>query len=159
MAKEHTTIGLSRPMTATIMLVVVIAGALVVWKDRGSAEATAAATHNSIVTSHEGRITTMEFGVVTVVKDLSDFKEATVARFNTNEKAAIRIEGSQKALLRGQRAMAEQRKEDIAINREQRKEDIKVSREQRNINAQIMREMKKNISDLNAYLKSIETIE
>lgn len=64
MAKEEqTTIGLNKPTMALIALLITVAGFGAFWKDRGGTEAKAAATHESIVSSHETRIAANTRGI------------------------------------------------------------------------------------------------
>ena len=146
--KEHTVVGLNRSTIATIMLVVGVAGALAVWKDRGGAEAKAAVLHDVRVDGHESRLINVETAVVKVKENHNEFKEETLQRFNTNEKATLRVELNQVALLKGQTAAEIRRKEDANLAREQRKEDTKA-----------IQRLAETVAASTAYLKTIETIE
>lgn len=113
--KEHTTIGFNRSTIATIMLVVGVASALAVWKDRGSDEAKAAAVHDSRVDGHETRILSVE----TEVKSLDK-------RMDSTEKTQIAIQKDQEAILHGQREMKEQQSKFADLQIEQIKSNAEL---------------------------------
>ena len=96
-----------------------------------------AGAHVEIVNSHEKRITTVEYGLTKVVD-----------RVTSTEKMQISLQKDQQSLLDGQREIKEQNKLDAQIGREQRKDDV-----------QAIRSLEKAVVGLDAYLKSIETIE
>lgn len=142
------------PMSATLraVLAVVLFGITVAgisWTASGnnSAQAGVVNLNSRRITTTESRITTTEKGLVVVKEDLVEFKEETVERFTTNEKSQIRVEFNQAALLKGQEAIRQQRKEDAKLSREQRKEDTRA-----------IQSVSDAVVGLKAYLESIESI-
>ena len=83
MAKEEsTTIGFNRSTMALIALLITVAGFIAFWKDRGGTQAKAEAVHNSIVSSHETRITA----------NTTDIKEVRTEQ-HKSELARTKLEG------------------------------------------------------------------
>jgi hypothetical protein len=149
MAKEaKPEIGISKGLAATIMLVIAVVGFGAFWSDRGGAEAKAEANHYSIVGSHETRLTKVESGLTGIIE-----------RQTSIEKTQISLTKDQEAILIGQREMKSQRSEDMKLLREQRSEDAKLLREQRSEDMKFRAAQQKTISELNAYLRTIEKID
>ncbi len=157
--QEHTTIGVNKPTMLMIVLVLSVIAGAAFWKDRGGTEAKADTTHAFVVESNTGRITETEKGLAIVRTDLTTFKEDTKERFSTAELTQLSIQKDQQALLKGQEAIQRQRTEDNKLWREQRKEDAKLLRDQRAEDIKYRADQQKTISELNAYLRTIEKIE
>lgn len=100
MAKEEQTIGISRGLSITIMLVIGVIAAMAFWFDRGGTEAKAESIHNSIVASHETRIT-------------ANSNEIKVVKTNQHlaELARTEMDGKLNLMVQAQQAMDVTQKE------------------------------------------------
>jgi hypothetical protein len=95
MAKEdQAIIGLNKPTIVMIVLILSVIGGAAFWKDRGSAEAKTETIHNSIVASHENRITA----------NTSDIKEVKSNQHEA-EKARIKLDGKLDLVVQSQQTM------------------------------------------------------
>ena len=156
MAKEdQTTVGLNKPTMAMIVLILSVLAASAFWKDRGGSEAKAEAVHNSIVSSLIETDSRHDKALTAVREEVDEVKE----RQTSIEKTQISLQKDQTAILTGQQEMKAQRVEDNKLLRDQRSEDNSLLRDQRSEDMKFRAEQQKVISDLNAYLRTIETIE
>ncbi len=145
--QEQTTIVFSKSVTAIICCVVVVAGAMAFWKDRGGSEAAAAVTHDLRVDGHDRRLFTVEAEVKTLDK-----------RMDGTELMQLALKKDYESLSDGQREIKEQSKKDAEIMRDQRREDAKIAREQRKEDMEVIKEFSDQILTMNLFINQLDNI-
>ena len=100
-----------------------------------------------ILKSHENRLNVNDAEVTDIKENISQFKIDVDKRFDLNEKMALQLENDQTAILNGQKRIEDQFTSESKIRREDAKE-------QQNK----MESLTKSVTELNSYLKTIDTI-